>query len=291
MAKRLLALSLFGSLHFVAPLAGDVVNLAPVRDNTLYEALDGSVSNGAGHYIFAGSAGSTLARRAVLSFDVAGSVPAGATITSVVLHVNMSRSISATETVSVHRLTRSCGEGTSDALGEEGGGAPATTNDATWLHTYWPDQFWTTAGGDFVGASSAAQPIGAIGPYSFGSTAGMVADVQLWLDQPTDAHGWILIGNEGLSPSAKRFDSVQHPTVANRPRLEIEFAVGGLLGDMNCDGLVNNFDIDPFVLAVTDPAGYSAAFPSCDINNADVNDDGVVNNFDIDPFVAILVGP
>ncbi|MGE0480873.1 MAG: hypothetical protein AB7Q17_10430 [Phycisphaerae bacterium] len=65
----------------------------------------------------------------------------------------------------------------------------------------------------------------------------------------------------------------------------------GLPGDMNCDGVVNNFDIDPFVLAVTDPAAYAAAFPDCDINNGDVNGDGVVNNFDIDPFVALLVGP
>ncbi|MGE0480864.1 MAG: hypothetical protein AB7Q17_10380 [Phycisphaerae bacterium] len=65
---------------------------------------------------------------------------------------------------------------------------------------------------------------------------------------------------------------------------------GGMPGDMNCDGVVNNFDIDPFVLALTDPAGYAAAFPDCDINNADVNDDGLVNNFDVDPFVACLLG-
>jgi hypothetical protein len=59
-------------------------------------------------------------------------------------------------------------------------------------------------------------------------------------------------------------------------------------GDVNCDGVVNNFDIDPFVLALTNPSSYAAAFPDCDINNADVNADGAVNNFDIDPFVACL---
>ncbi|MGE0481311.1 MAG: hypothetical protein AB7Q17_12645 [Phycisphaerae bacterium] len=64
-----------------------------------------------------------------------------------------------------------------------------------------------------------------------------------------------------------------------------------LRGDMNCDGVVNNFDIDPFVLALTDAAAYAAAFPNCDVNNADINDDGNVNNFDIDPFVAVLTGP
>jgi len=62
----------------------------------------------------------------------------------------------------------------------------------------------------------------------------------------------------------------------------------GLKGDMNCDGVVNNFDIDPFVLALTDPAGYKAKYPNCDIMNGDCNGDGVVDNFDIDPFVKLL---
>jgi hypothetical protein len=61
-------------------------------------------------------------------------------------------------------------------------------------------------------------------------------------------------------------------------------------GDLNCDGLVNAFDIDPFVLALTNPAGYALAYPDCNILSADANGDGLVNAFDIDPFVQILVG-
>jgi hypothetical protein len=64
----------------------------------------------------------------------------------------------------------------------------------------------------------------------------------------------------------------------------------GLLGDLNCDGLVNAFDIDPFVLALTDPAAYQAAHPDCQLMNADINGDGLVNAFDIDPFVVLLTG-
>ncbi|MGE0480238.1 MAG: Ig-like domain-containing protein [Phycisphaerae bacterium] len=64
-----------------------------------------------------------------------------------------------------------------------------------------------------------------------------------------------------------------------------------LPGDANCDGRVDNFDIDPFVLALTDPAGYALLYPDCDILNADANGDGRVDNFDIDPFVALLTGP
>ncbi len=62
------------------------------------------------------------------------------------------------------------------------------------------------------------------------------------------------------------------------------------VGDLNCDGAINAFDIDPFVLALTDPAGYAAAHPDCDVMNADANGDGEVNAFDIDPFVLLLTG-
>ncbi|MGD8451992.1 MAG: hypothetical protein PVJ57_09260 [Phycisphaerae bacterium] len=61
-----------------------------------------------------------------------------------------------------------------------------------------------------------------------------------------------------------------------------------LPGDLNCDGVVDNFDISPFVLALTNPAGYAAAYPDCTPANADINADSMVNNFDISPFVALL---
>jgi hypothetical protein len=58
-------------------------------------------------------------------------------------------------------------------------------------------------------------------------------------------------------------------------------------GDANCDLLVN---IDPFVMALTDPAGYAATYVGCPITNCDTNGDLLVNNGDIDSFVALLVG-
>ena len=66
------------------------------------------------------------------------------------------------------------------------------------------------------------------------------------------------------------------------------FNIGYPMGDLNCDGVVNNFDVDPFVLAVMDPSAYAAAYPDCDYMLADINQDGSLNNFDIDPFVALL---
>jgi hypothetical protein len=65
---------------------------------------------------------------------------------------------------------------------------------------------------------------------------------------------------------------------------------GYLLGDLNCDGLVNAFDIDPFVIALTDQVAYAAQFPECSYLLAYINGDGMVNAFDIDPFVQLLTG-
>ena len=50
------------------------------------------------------------------------------------------------------------------------------------------------------------------------------------------------------------------------------------------------FDIDLFVLALTDQAEYVATYPDCNVMNADTNGDGAINVFDIDPFVNLLTG-
>jgi outer membrane protein assembly factor BamB len=85
---------------------------------------------------------------------------------------------------------------------------------------------------------------------------------------PAPAGGWLYsLGQAGLVAFARRMP-----------------------GDVNCDGAINVFDIDPFVLALSDPPAYSAAYPDCDRDNADANEDGDVNVFDIDPFVSLLTG-
>lgn len=68
------------------------------------------------------------------------------------------------------------------------------------------------------------------------------------------------------------------------------FQSSQLLGDLNCDGAVDFGDIDPFVLALTDPAGFAARYPNCPATNGDFNGNGRVDFGDIDPFVALLAG-
>ena len=54
-----------------------------------------------------------------------------------------------------------------------------------------------------------------------------------------------------------------------------------ILGDCNQDGVVDFFDISPFIEILTSAAT---------LEEADCNSDGEVNFFDIDPFVVILAG-
>ncbi len=61
-------------------------------------------------------------------------------------------------------------------------------------------------------------------------------------------------------------------------------------GDMNCDGTVGFADINPFILALTDPDAYAAAYPECRYLNADIDGDGNVDFADINPFVQLLTG-
>jgi hypothetical protein len=70
-------------------------------------------------------------------------------------------------------------------------------------------------------------------------------------------------------------------TVSNAPAF--------CIGDVDCSGEVDFFDIDPFVAKLgcpsSDPVGCSAG---CPWQNADADEDGDVDFFDIDPFVATL---
>jgi hypothetical protein len=94
-----------------------IINIIPSKDNTLYEydPAEGDHSNGAGFHFFAGENGMGELRRGVLAFDIAGTIPAGSTITAVSLTMNMSMTPAGALTVELHKLLADWGEGTSHA--------------------------------------------------------------------------------------------------------------------------------------------------------------------------------
>ena len=65
----------------------------------------------------------------------------------------------------------------------------------------------------------------------------------------------------------------------------------GLVGDMNDDGVVDGVDIAPFVLALLDRTGYETAYPGCRWYDADCNCDGLVNEADVQALINALIGP
>jgi len=226
-SKTLLTLVLAAALTGIASdlASAATISIMPSKDNTLYEfdPDDGDHSNGAGFHFFAGETAMSELRRGVLAFDIAGSIPHGSIITSVTLSMNMSRTISETpRIVELHKLLADWGEGTSHAPGEEGDGAPATTNDATWRHRFFDTIFWAMQGGDFSATVSASQSVGPVGPYTWNS-AQMVADVQSWVNNPAGNFGWLVLGDESAAGTTKRFDTRES---ASPPVLTIEYRSG-----------------------------------------------------------------
>jgi hypothetical protein len=222
--RRLLALAVAAALGALAGslASAGTININPSKDNTLYEydPVDGDRSNALGFHFFAGETGMNELRRGVLAFDIAGNIPLGATITAASLSLNMSRTPTNTAYVmELRKLLADWGEGTSIAPGEEGDGAPATPNDATWRHRFFDTMFWSAQGGDFSATVSASQLVGPVGQYTW-SSAQMVADVQAWLDNPASNLGWLVLGDETAIATAKRFDTRES---ASPPMLTIEF--------------------------------------------------------------------
>ncbi len=184
----------------------ETVTITSSKDNTLIQTASGNVSLGAAEQMYAGRVGPMgggTRRRGVLAFDVASAVPAGATITEVSLTLYMSQTIVGPQEVSLRRMLADWGEGTSDGFG--GQGAPATPNDATWSHRFWPGTTWTTAGGDFSDVVSASKIVDTVNWYTWESTPQLVADVQDWLDNPSTSYGWLVQGNESVVHTVKQF--------------------------------------------------------------------------------------
>ena len=226
--------------------AADTAELTTVRDNTMYS--ESARSNGVGRHFFAGRTDSGNTRRGLIAFEVAGAVPGGSTITAVTLQLYMSRTSANLEPVILYRVLADWGEGTSNAPGEEGGGAPAADGDATWIYRFYDTAdppaapMWATAGGEYAPVVSAGGAVGDEGYYTWGTTAQMVADVQSWLDDPAGDFGWVVIGNEGSSQTAKRFGTRENPIEAYRPLLTVTYQAPVCPADLDGDGTVGITD-------------------------------------------------
>ncbi|MFQ5640155.1 MAG: DNRLRE domain-containing protein [bacterium] len=215
------------------------ITITAIKDNTIYSEADNS--NGAGDYLFTGNNQRGDIRRGLIAFNLSEVISAQATIESVTLTLNMSRTVSGPQEVTLHRLLADWGEGVSDAQGQEGGGATATTGDATWRHRFFNTDLWANEGGDFSITPSAALTVDRLGSYTWGSTEQMVAEVQLWVDKPDSNFGWILRENESASRTTKRFDSRNNSDKSVQPMLTVTFSVTSV--DNRSENIPAEFDL------------------------------------------------
>lgn len=274
---------LAGALALAAggPASADTVSLRPVADATLIQPSDGNqYALGAAYNIYCGRVGVNGAgtfRRALVRFDLS-SIPAGSRVLSVSFKAYMSQTSAGTQDCRLHRVLESWGEGTSFAFG--GGGTSPESNDATWAYRFWPTSTWSAQGGVFASAASATKAIGAVGSYTWATTAALVADVQSWVDDPARNFGWMITGNESALETAKRFESRESGDPLRHPTVTITYSPPTApRGDLNGDSRVDGADIG-VLLAAWGQAG----------GPADLDADGIVNGTDLTVVLANWTG-
>ena len=217
-----------------ASCAGDVVSLTPAADTGLLQ--NSPDNNLGGHTNFAaGVMANGAVSRALLEFNPAAAIPPGAVINAVTLTLTVTASAGGNPTFELHPMLVDWGEGA--GLGQLG--SPAGSGESTWNTRLTPGTLWGAPGGlagtDFAAASSVSAVVGT-GTLVFGSTPGLVAGLQDWVDHPVDDFGWMLLAQaEGAAGTARRFAS-REDAPGRGPVLTVDFTVvpepgtAGILG-------------------------------------------------------------
>lgn len=207
--------------------------LTPLNDSSIFSGGDNAGSGRDVIYVGRNNGGSL--RRGLIQFDIAGSLPAGATITgaALVFHQDNDRS----NTVGLHRITADWGKvlvGSGGSGGGGGQGEEPVDGVVTWNYRFYDEEFidgepWITPGGDFVSAASAIQSFAptaadpAQNSYTW-SGHGMVDDLQHWLDNPAENFGWMMVGIESGNTLARLYSS-ESSVAEYRPELTVEYAI------------------------------------------------------------------
>jgi len=216
-----------GGIYKIVQAQVSTATLSPAHDNSIY--LDFPNNSNALGDLYSGKNANGSPRRALLSFDPATGLPVGAQVTSASLMLNLKNAANNSShpnaTMTLNRLNASWGEASSVAGSSGGAGVSATTGDATWNARFYDASNptnWTTAGGVFNATASATSTVGTtLGSYSWTSPQ-MAADVQSWFVAPANNNGWILVGDESASSTARVFDS-REGSASVQPKLLISY--------------------------------------------------------------------
>lgn len=216
------------ALLLAVSVTADTVTLTPVADTAIFSLNPENNYGGLSTIPVGPIAKPNQVGRALLKFDIAAALPAGAVVTNVTLTVQVAKqSISGpADKVGLHRLLTDWGEGTKS---EESHGAEATAGEANWAWRRLGTASWSTPGAiapsDMVQAESGWVNWKQPGSYTFVTLPAMVADVQRWLDSPGQNQGWLLKSQtESTQGAAKRMVSREGPA-EQRPQLVIGYSL------------------------------------------------------------------
>ena len=185
----------------------DTLTLEATADATLFQASAGNpeTADSQGPHLFVGRIAQGLRRRALLRFDL-DTLPTGAIITDAHLELSVSRTVSGSVDVNLHRLTSTWREGSANGGTPGGQGTTPDVNDPTWSLSATPATPWATLGGDFAATISGTFALDAEGRYIIPASTGM------------------LVSDESQTPpTAKRLESAEAADASTRPLLVIDY--------------------------------------------------------------------
>ena len=199
------------------PLSGRAatVNLNVVADTFIVSSAPDNNAGGQPWFDAGadGPFGGNAVRRGLLRFDLSV-IPPGSTVTSAAVRltvVKVPASLPVDSTFDLFRLLADWGEG--NKIGSAG--APATSGEATWNARMQGTANWAAAGArsDAAATASASTLVGsALGATYSWSSAALVSDVQLWVDNPAQNFGWLLASEaEASSRSVRGFAGREDP--------------------------------------------------------------------------------
>jgi hypothetical protein len=231
--RAFLCTILAGGWFAVGTAEAVTVPIGSQRDTTVFENNKNN-SAGGQTQVFSGGNTAMSPRRGLMGFDIAGNVPAGATITSVDLTLTLSAvggsglgGVGGSPTIGLHEISQNWGEGSVNTGSGQGGAAAA--GDATWNSRLNGSALWTAPGGDYDPIASASLTI--VGTtvdvsYTWLSTPALVADVQEWLNNPSANFGWLLLNtSETGAQTFRAFYSREASAQAFRPSLVVTYQV------------------------------------------------------------------
>ena len=216
------ALALVSSIVFGGSVHAATVTLNPVADAYIRQFdPDRTLGDyGSEPSLVSGALGSRAqfeVRRTLLRFDLSA-IPAGAVVSSAALQVTvvMVPLSPVNSTFDLKRVLQSWSEGGVSWNSRSGAGTP-----------------WQVPGAigsaDSVGTPSAFVAVGSanFAKYTFSSSAGLVGDVQGWVNNPSSNFGWLLVSEDEVSPeTARRFGSRENGT--HPPVLTINYSLASL---------------------------------------------------------------